>query len=250
MSRWAWRSVSRKFEPISSNFRGFFSRGAVAPLGQNDIILLVFRTTRSHTSANCCKILNVMKSTELPTLPFENKKKWSDWLARQHARSAGVWMKLAKKDSGVPSLTYEEALDVALCYGWIDGQKKGFDDKYWLQKFTPRGPRSIWSKINTEKAERLIASGEMKPAGLKVIEAARQDGRWAAAYSSQKNMSVPEDFQAALAKNPKAKAFFTTLNSVNRYAILFRIQTAKKAETRLKRIQKFVDMLERGEKLY
>jgi uncharacterized protein YdeI (YjbR/CyaY-like superfamily) len=183
-------------------------------------------------------------------LPFESKKKWADWLAKQHETSSGVWLKLAKKDSGIPSVTYEEALDVALCYGWIDGQKKGFDDKYWLQKFTPRGPKSIWSKINTEKAEKLIASGEMKPAGLKAIEAARQDGRWEAAYASQKNMTVPEDFQAALGKNKKAKAFFATLNSANRYAILWRIQTAKKAETRARHIQKFVDMLEKGEKLH
>lgn len=190
------------------------------------------------------------KTVELPTLPFESKKKWADWLARQHDTSAGVWLKLAKKDSGIPSVTYEEALEVALCYGWIDGQKKGLDDEYWLQKFTPRGPKSIWSKINTEKAERLIASGEMKPAGLKAIEAAKQDGRWAAAYSSQKNMSVPEDFQASLDRNKKAKAFFDTLNSANRYAILFRIQTAKKAETRARRIQQFIEMLERGEKLY
>ncbi|HET9912044.1 MAG TPA: YdeI/OmpD-associated family protein [Anaerolineales bacterium] len=190
------------------------------------------------------------KTTELPTLPFESKKKWTDWLARQHDKSAGVWLKLAKKDSGIPSVTYEEALDVALCYGWIDGQKKGFDDKYWLQKFTPRGPKSIWSKINTEKAERLIAGGEMKPAGLKAVEAAKQDGRWEAAYSSQKNISIPEDFQAALDKNKKAKAFFATLNSANRYAILFRITTAKQPETRARRIQQFVEMLERGDKLY
>ena len=191
-----------------------------------------------------------MKLTELPILPFANKKKWADWLTKQHDKSAGVWLKLAKKDSGIPSVTYDEALEVALCYGWIDGQKKGFDDQYWLQKFTPRGPKSIWSKINTVKAEKLIASGEVKPAGLKAIELAKQDGRWEAAYDSQKTMSVPDDFQAALEKNKKAKAFFATLNSVNRYAILFRIQTAKKAETRARRIQQSVEMLERNEKLY
>ena len=190
------------------------------------------------------------KAKELPILPFESKKKWSDWLAKQHDKSAGVWLKLAKKDSAISSVTYEEALDVALSYGWIDGQKKGFDDKYWLQKFTPRGPKSIWSKINTEKAEKLITSGEMKPSGLKAIEAANQDGRWEAAYSSQKNISVPEDFQAALDKNKIAQAFFATPNSVNRYAILFRIQTAKKAETRARRIEQFIEMLELGEKLY
>ena len=191
-----------------------------------------------------------MKSTDLPILPFASKKNWADWLAKQQDKSAGVWLKLAKKDSGIPSITYEEALDVALCYGWIDGQKKGFDDQYWLQKFTPRGPKSIWSKINTEKVERLIASGEMKSAGLKAIEAAKKDGRWDAAYASQKNISIPEDFQAALDKNKKAKTFFGTLKSAERYSFLFRIHHAKKPETRTKRVQQFVEMLERGEKIH
>lgn len=191
-----------------------------------------------------------MKSTDLPILPFASKKKWTDWLARQHDKSAGMWLKLAKKDSGISSVTYDEALESALCYGWIDGQKKGFDDKYWLQKFTPRGPKSIWSKINTEKVERLIKSGEMMPAGLKAIEAAKKDGRWDAAYASQKNISIPEDFQAALEKNKKAKDFFAMLKSAERYSFLFRIQTAKKAETRAKRIQQFVEMLERHEKFH
>lgn len=190
-----------------------------------------------------------MKSTDYPTLPVEGKTKWADWLARQHDKSTGVWLKIAKKDSGIPSVTYEEALDVALCYGWIDGQKKGFDDKYWLQKFTPRGLKSIWSKINTEKAEKLIASGEMKPAGLKAIEAAKQDGRWDAAYASQKNITIPEDFQAALDKNEKAKVAFSNLKGAERYSFLFRIYNAKKPETRARHIQKFVEMLERGEKI-
>jgi len=191
-----------------------------------------------------------MKTTELATIPFASKKKWADWLAKVHDKSAGVWLKLGKKGSGIPSVTYEEALDIALCYGWIDGQKGSFDDKYWLQKFTPRGPKSIWSKINTDKTEKLIASGEMKPAGLKAIEMAKKDGRWAAAYESQKVISVPPDFQAALDKNKNAKAFFATLNSANRYSFLFRIQTARKAETRAKRIGQFVEMLERGEKFH
>lgn len=187
--------------------------------------------------------------TELPILPFENKKKWTTWLAKQHDKSKGLWLKLAKKNSGIPSVTYEEALDVALCYGWIDGQKGSFDEQFWLQKFTPRGPKSIWSKINTEKVERLIARGEMKPAGHKTIEAAKQDGRWAAAYSSQKNTSIPEDFQTALDKNKKAKVFFDTLKSAERYSFLFRIQTAKKAETRARRIHQFIEMLEKNEKV-
>ena len=191
-----------------------------------------------------------MNPTELPILPFENKKKWADWLAKQHDKSTGVWLKLAKKTAGIPSITYEEALDVALCYGWIDGQKGSFDEHYWLQRFTPRGPKSIWSKINTEKAERLIASAEMKPAGLKAVEAAKQDGRWDVAYSSQKNSSIPEDFQAALDKNKKAKAFFATLKSAERYSFLFRIHHAKKPETRATHIQKFVEMLKSGEKFH
>lgn len=191
-----------------------------------------------------------MKSSDLPVLPFASKKKWADWLARQYDKSSGIWLKLAKKGSGTSSVTYDEAVDVALCYGWIDGQKKGFDEEYWLQKFTPRRARSIWSKINTGRVEKLIKSGEMKPPGLRAVETAKQDGRWDAAYESQKNISVPNDFRAALDKNPKAKAFFAALNSANRYAILFRIDNVKKAETRLRRIQQFVEMLERGEKLY
>jgi uncharacterized protein YdeI (YjbR/CyaY-like superfamily) len=187
------------------------------------------------------------KPTELPILPFESKKKFADWLAKNHDTSAGVWMKLAKKASGISTVTYAEALDVALCYGWIDGQKGSFDDKYFLQKFTPRRPKSIWSKINVGHVERLIASGEMKPAGLKAVNAAKQDGRWDEAYSSQKNISMPEDFQSALEKNKKAKVFFESLTSSKRYSFLFRVTTAKKAETREKRIRQFVEMLEQGE---
>lgn len=192
----------------------------------------------------------MVRSTEYPILLFESKKKWADWLAKQHDKSAGVWLKLAKKDAGVPTVTYAEAVEVALCYGWIDGQAKRVDDKYWFQKYTPRGPRSIWSKINTERAERLVARGEMNPAGLKAIEAAMKDGRWDAAYASPKNITVPDDFQAALDQNQKARDFFETLTGSNRYAILFRIQTAKKADTRARRIQQFIEMLEKNEKLY
>ncbi|HKS23323.1 MAG TPA: YdeI/OmpD-associated family protein [Thermoanaerobaculia bacterium] len=191
-----------------------------------------------------------MKPTDLPTLPFANQQKWADWLAKHHDKSTGVWLKLAKKNTGITSITYEEALDIALCYGWIDGQKGSFDDQYWLQKFTPRGPKSIWSKINTEKVERLITSGDMKPAGLRAIELAKQDGRWDAAYASQKSISVPEDFRSALDRNKKAKAFFATLNSANRYAILFRIHNAKKPETRAKKIQQLIEMLENHQKLH
>jgi uncharacterized protein YdeI (YjbR/CyaY-like superfamily) len=185
---------------------------------------------------------------DLPIKPFASKTKWTDWLASQHEKSAGVWLKLAKKNSGIKSITYEEALDVALCYGWIDGQKKGFDEQYWLQKFTPRGKKSIWSKINTEKVERLIGSGEMKAAGLAAVEAAKNDGRWEAAYSSQKNMGIPDDFQAALDQNNKAKSAFARLKSAERYSILFRLHHAKKPETRAKHIQTFVEMLEKSQK--
>jgi uncharacterized protein YdeI (YjbR/CyaY-like superfamily) len=181
---------------------------------------------------------------------FEDQQAWAAWLGEHHAASPGAWLRLAKKGAALRSLSYAEALEEALCYGWIDGQKKSYDESSWLQKFTPRGPRSIWSKINREKAETLIEAGRMKPSGLAAVERARQDGRMDAAYDSQSVARVPEDFQAALDGSPAAQAFFATLNSTNRYAILFRIQTAKKAETRAKRIAEFIRMLENHEKLY
>jgi uncharacterized protein YdeI (YjbR/CyaY-like superfamily) len=187
---------------------------------------------------------------ELPILPFERQKDWAAWLDKNHAKVSGVWLKLAKKASGIKSVKYDEALEVALCYGWIDGQKKSYDETTWLQKFTPRGPKSIWSKINTEKALRLIEIGQMKPAGLKAVESARRDGRWDAAYASQSKAVVPDDLQVELDRNAKAKAFFAMLDSRNRYAILHRIHTAKKAETRAKRIEQFVLMLANNEKIY
>jgi uncharacterized protein YdeI (YjbR/CyaY-like superfamily) len=160
---------------------------------------------------------------DLPVILFEQPKDWAEWLDKHHGNAAGLWLRLAKKASGIQSITYQEALEVALCYGWIDGQKNSYDESSWLQKFTPRGAKSIWSKINREKAEKLIEDGQMKPAGLKAVEAAKQDGRWEAAYDSFSRATVPDDFQAELAKNPEAKAFFETLNRQNRYAILFRI---------------------------
>ncbi|MCZ2122075.1 MAG: YdeI/OmpD-associated family protein [Anaerolineales bacterium] len=184
----------------------------------------------------------------LLTLTFASQSKFADWLAKNYETSNGLWLKIAKKDSGIPTVTYAEALDIALCYGWIDGQKNSFDEKYFLQKFTPRRPKSIWSKINVEKVERLIKSGQMKPAGLKAIEAAKADGRWANTYAGQKNMAVPEDFQKALSKNKKAKAAFESLKSSERYSFLFRIHNAKKAETRERRIKQFVEMLGKNEK--
>ena len=191
-----------------------------------------------------------MSPAELPILPFASQQELADWLAENHDRSDGLWLKLAKKDADVPSVTYDEAVEVALCYGWIDSQKKGFDQSFWLQRFTPRKPKSIWSKVNREKVEQLIASSRMQAPGLAAVELAKQDGRWEAAYNSQSTIEPPEDLLAALDANPKAKAFFTTLDSANRYAILFRLQTARKAETREKRLRQFVEMLERGEKFH
>jgi len=183
-------------------------------------------------------------------LAFANQAEWAAWLDENHASSEGVWLRIAKAASGIESVTYAGALEAALSYGWIDGQKRSLDETAWLQKFTPRGERSGWSKVNREKAEELMRSGQMKPAGLRAVERARQNGRWDAAYDSPGRASVPEDFQAALDANVAAKAFFATLNSANRYAILYRLQTARKAETRAKRIEQFIGMLERNEKLH
>ncbi|GHO61884.1 hypothetical protein KSC_007760 [Ktedonobacter sp. SOSP1-52] len=192
-----------------------------------------------------------MASTEnLPTIGFTTQQDWESWLHEKHDEAKGLWLKLAKKESGIPSISYAEALDVALCYGWIDGQKASLDEQYWLQKFTPRGARSMWSQVNREKAMVLIAEGRMQPAGQKQIERAKADGRWEHAYESQSKIGIPDDFQSELDQHPLAKEFFATLNSRNRYAILYSIQTAKKAETRSARIQKFIEMLSRQEKIY
>ncbi len=182
------------------------------------------------------------KADELPIIAFESQHAWEVWLHEHHAEK-GVWLKFSKKGSGIASVTYLEALDVALCYGWIDAQKASFDEQYWLQKFTPRGPKSIWSKVNREKATALIEQGRMHPAGLEQIERAKADGRWEASYDSQSTITVPPDFQHALDNNPAASEFFATLSSANRYSFLFRIQTARKPETRAARIQKFIEML-------
>lgn len=167
-----------------------------------------------------------------------------------HNTSVGVWLKLAKKDADAQSVSYDEAVETALCFGWIDGQKQAHDEQFWLQKFTRRSDKSIWSKINKEKALALIKAGRMQPSGLKEVERAKADGRWDAAYDSASTATVPADFQSALDGNARAKDFFGSLDGRNRYAILFRIQTAKKAETRAKRIAQFVQMLERHEKIH
>ena len=187
---------------------------------------------------------------DLPQLPFESADAWHDWLTENHESAPGVWIKMAKKGSGVPSVAYPEVLDIAICFGWIDGQRKALDDTHFLQRFTPRGPRSRWSKINRDKATRMIESGEMKPAGMREVERAKADGRWDAAYDGQRTMEVPADLQEALDANPQAKAFFATLNSQNRYAVLYRVHDAKRPETRARRIAQFVEMLGRGEKLH
>ena len=187
---------------------------------------------------------------ELPVLLFEDQAAWAEWLETHHPDSPGVWLRHAKKDSGLRSVSYAEALDVALCYGWIDSQKKSWDESSWIQKWGPRGPKSIWSRINREKVEALAAAGRMRPAGLAAVEAAKADGRWDAAYDSQSRATVPDDLQAALDRSPKAAEFFAALSGANRYAILFRVQTAKRPETRAKRIAGFVEMLERGEKIH
>jgi len=191
-----------------------------------------------------------MASELTPKRLFKSKADWANWLEKNHAKSTGIWLQIAKKDSGLKSVSYKEALNVALCYGWIDGQKKPEIDQLWLQRFVPRSSKSIWSKINREKVAALIASGEMKPSGLVAIENAKRNGRWEAAYDSPSKATVPPDFQSALDANARAKAFFQKLEGRNRYALLWRIQTAKKAETRARKIQQFVEMLERGEKLH
>jgi uncharacterized protein YdeI (YjbR/CyaY-like superfamily) len=187
---------------------------------------------------------------ELPTLAFATAAAFHDWIDEHHATSSGIWLRLAKKGSGIPSVTYAEALEEALCYGWIDALARSEGEQTYRQKFLPRAKRSIWSKVNREKTRVLIESGRMKPAGLAEIERAKADGRWDAAYDSVSKSTVPPDLEQALRKDKKAKAFFDTLNSQNRYAVLFRIQTAKKPETRAKRIAQFVEMLAKGEKLH
>ena len=185
-----------------------------------------------------------------PRLAFASREAWAEWLAKHHATSSGLWLKLAKKGSGIDSVSYQEALDVALRYGWIDGQKDRLDDRWFLQRFTPRRPRSKWSKINCDKATRLIAQGEMQPAGLQEVEQAKADGRWAAAYDGQRAATVPDDLRRELEKNPAAREFFATLDSANRYAILYRLQEAKKPETRARRLAKFVAMLGERQKIH
>ena len=194
--------------------------------------------------------MNSGKAQNLAVMAFKDQQAFVDWLQVNHETSSGIWIQLAKKASPRPSVSYVEAVDVALCYGWIDGQSKSCDETSWLQKFTPRRRRSIWAKTNREKVERLMSEGRMQPAGLAEVDRAKQDGRWEAAYDSPRLAAIPSDLQTALQSSPQAHAFFRTLNSQNRFAILFRIQTAKKPATRARRIEQFIRMLENHEKLY
>ena len=187
---------------------------------------------------------------ELPIVPFASREAWEAWLEEEHATSEGLWLKIAKKGSGIESVAFVEALDVALCYGWIDSQRNGLDGRFYLQRFTPRKPRSKWSQVNREKVARLIEAGRMRPAGLREVERAKADGRWDAAYEPQSAATVPDDLRLELERDRGAREFFETLNSTNRYAILHRIQDAKKPETRARRIARYVAMLAEGKKLY
>jgi uncharacterized protein YdeI (YjbR/CyaY-like superfamily) len=181
---------------------------------------------------------------------FKTRKDFAAWLEKNHKTSPALWVRIARKGSGIKSITYAEGVEVALCYGWIDAQKLPESKTTWLQRFMPRRPRSIWSKVNREKALALIANGQMTQAGIVEIERAKTDGRWEAAYDSQGGASVPPDFEEALERHPKAKAFFKSISAANRYAITWRLQTAKKAETRAKRMRTFIEMLEKGETLH
>lgn len=190
------------------------------------------------------------KGKEMQVVSFASAEEWRKWIAEHHAKSNGVWLRLFKKDSGEKTVSYAEALEEALCYGWIDGQVNKYDATSYIQKFTPRRPKSIWSKRNAEKAERLIQEGKMEKAGMHQVELAKADGRWQQAYDSYKNMKVPEDFLQLLSKNEKAKTFFDGLNKANLYAIAWRLQTAKKPETREKRLKEILQMMSEGKKFH
>jgi uncharacterized protein YdeI (YjbR/CyaY-like superfamily) len=186
----------------------------------------------------------------LPVIPFASPAEWEEWLEAHHAVSDGLWIKMAKKGSGIESVRDPEVIEIALCFGWIDSRREALDERYFLQRYTPRRPRSRWSRINRERVERLIAEGRMRPAGLAEVERAKADGRWDAAYAGQRSAAVPEDLRHELDARPAAKAFFAELSGQNRYAIIYRLQDAKKPETRARRLAKFVAMLEAGETIY
>lgn len=216
----------------------------------NDALMLRVRTLG-------CPINNVgylVRMTEqrggLPVLMFRDRVAFDDWLDRQPADAAGAWLKLPKKSARAPGLSKAEAVDAALCHGWIDGQLDKYDEEYWLVRFTPRKGRSRWSQVNKRRAIELLSEGRMRPSGIAQIEAAKADGRWAAAYAPASASKVPADLQDALNANPRAAKFFATLKGANRYAILYRIETLKRPEARAKRIADYVAMLERGETIH
>ena len=190
------------------------------------------------------------KKDDRPTMEFASAADFESWLAAEHTASTGIWLKIAKKASGIDSVDYSQALDIALCYGWIDGQKDGVDDTYWLQRFSPRTATSKWSQVNRQRVAKLIADGRMRPAGLAEVERAKADGRWDAAYASPRNVEVPDDLRQALAADPEASAFFATLDSKNRFSVLYRIGDAKKPATRAARIVKYVAMLHDHERIH
>ena len=191
-----------------------------------------------------------MPSDDLEVIAFDSAEEFERWLGEHCESSPGIWLKLRKKSPGVVALDYKQALDLALCHGWIDGQKAALDDSWWLQRFTPRKPRGRWSKINRERATVLIDEGRMRPQGLAQVERAQADGRWEAAYAGARTATVPDDLAQALAAEPAAAEFFATLDSANRYAVLYRVQDAKRPETRARRIATFVAMLAEGKKLH
>ncbi len=188
-----------------------------------------------------------VKDSDLPVVAFPTALEWQHWLSTNHASAIGIWLRFYKKYSGVATVSYDEALDEALCFGWIDGQLKKYDEQSWIQRFTPRRPKSIWSNRNKEHVQRLMAAGRMHHAGLQAVRAAKADGRWENSYDSPSKMTIPEDFLTQLVANTRAKAFFDTLNRANLYAIAWRLQTAKKNETRNKRIAAIIAMLEKGQ---
>jgi uncharacterized protein YdeI (YjbR/CyaY-like superfamily) len=186
------------------------------------------------------------KQNDQKPVLFSTSKDWERWLSQHHMQIEGIWMKVAKKGASAKSIAIGDALDIALCYGWIDGQRRAYDDTYYLQKYTPRRPKSLWSKVNIAKVEALIAGGRMQKPGFEAIEAAKADGRWQAAYASQRTATIPPELEAALKRSPKAKAFYDTLNKTNKYAVIWRLLTAKTEKTKSARLQKMIDMLEDG----
>jgi uncharacterized protein YdeI (YjbR/CyaY-like superfamily) len=188
--------------------------------------------------------------SELPVLKFKSQAQWEKWLGENHGQPDGVWLKFAKKNSGETTLSFADAIDSAVCYGWIDSQRNGLDEKFYLQKFSPRRAKSVWSKINRERVERLTAEGRMMPAGLAQVEAAKADGRWAAAYAGQATAEVPEDFKEALAKNKNAAEFFDSLSKANKYSFIWRLHHVKRPETRAANIEKYIEMLAKGQKFH